>query len=878
MAVSNDKPSDCSKTFKLDEVLPSLRHTCLLDHTFWTTCSASAQVAGLLRDYKDLSQMVCNAAKFVFSEKDEKGKKQDVNASELKRWCDTLPKLLPDRVGADLAKTFDTRFVCVCQAKHEALASSGLNAIASLVTACESGSPGSLSAEEQQQLLLKIPKANALKSLVSSFLEVVGWAAHDKLSITDAVSFVAALELTSKHLQSVSADKTCQDDLSKSGLLRAGPWLSEVTRKAMSSVLDLFQSANRSRQLGTDKLRVVKMPDLTDADAYCKVGLRAVGQLAQLTRELEADIKKMHDVRSAMTQLKSTKFCPKEGPPAVSVIDAWSKQSGSDPLQPSGFENTSNEAVKMYSFHVAAVASVCLLRSEQLQAETPDKKSMKDLANLSATLKLKLDGLPEDCKALKKSGASLLAECESKSKGVAKRHVSEEGGRQKGSDKKLALAKEGKEPQKAKEEKEPQKVEAGKAEKANAESSGRKSETETKDGNDKGKGEDSTMDFASLFTESKKEKKEKRKKKDKSDKKDSKKDKKDKKAKKKEKKDKEGKKDKKELKEGQRSEEARKKEKKSHKQDDVDPEKKKRKREEKTPERKRVLREHGSGDAALMLSASSRVTCPEDIVDGALLPKLAKENFQSFKAASPASPMAFGLSPEKADGLELTWGSCCSGSEGVHYVVAAVEDALNDLGYYVKFKHMFSCESNKHKREWVQHVLKMGNVFQSPVDWKCAEYGCVFSDISYMRDKVAMCEHHQQDCPIVGVDFLFIGTSCKDLSRANSSVDRSKLVFSQEKSKGGSAQTFKGFIEYCQGHRPTCVLYENVDSIDDKISNSAETNLTLLMQAMGDIGYQGQKVLTDAAQFGLPCRRRRMYILFVRPDSPKLGMHSDGAI
>lgn len=174
MAVSNDKPSDCSKTFKLDEVLPSLRHTCLLDHTFWTTCSASAQVAGLLRDYKDLSQMVCNAAKFVFSEKDEKGKKQDVNASELKRWCDTLPKLLPDWVGADLAKTFDTRFVCVCQAKHEALASSGLNAIASLVTACESGSPGSLSAEEQQQLLLKIPKANALKSLVSSFLEVTG--------------------------------------------------------------------------------------------------------------------------------------------------------------------------------------------------------------------------------------------------------------------------------------------------------------------------------------------------------------------------------------------------------------------------------------------------------------------------------------------------------------------------------------------------------------------------------------------------------------------------------------------------------------------------------------------------------------------------------
>ena len=172
-------------------------------------------------------------------------------------------------------------------------------------------------------------------------------------------------------------------------------------------------------------------------------------------------------------------------------------------------------------------------------------------------------------------------------------------------------------------------------------------------------------------------------------------------------------------------------------------------------------RANGSGDAALMLSASSRVTCPEDIVDGALLPKLAKENFQSFKAACPASPMAFGLSPEKADGLELTWGSCCSGSEGVHYVVAAVEDALNDLGYYVKFKHMFSCESNKHKREWVQHVLKMGNVFQSPVDWKCAEYGCVFSDISYMGTKWPCANITSRIAPLSVLTFCSLGPAAR---------------------------------------------------------------------------------------------------------------------
>ena len=94
---------------------------------------------------------------------------------------------------------------------------------------------------------------------------------------------------------------------------------------------------------------------------------------------------------------------------------------------------------------------------------------------------------------------------------------------------------------------------------------------------------------------------------------------------------------------------------------------------------------------------------------------------------------------------------------------------------------------------------------------------------------------------------LVIGTSCKDLSRANTSVDRKKQVLSQTTSKGGSAHVVS--------HSPLMIVYETVDAVDDKVSALTETTLSLL-----EHGYRGQKVMTDAREFGLPCRRRRLYV------------------
>ena len=295
--------------------------------------------------------------------------------------------------------------------------------------------------------------------------------------------------------------------------------------------------------------------------------------------------------------------------------------------------------------------------------------------------------------------------------------------------------------------------------------------------------------------------------------------------------------------------------------------------------RPRTLKRESS-DVQVLRAASSRVTSPQAIVDGTLLPELAEQNLAGFESILQAGhPLAAGFpaNSDHMDHVELTWGSACSGSEGVHFAIEACNLAMAKKGVPVTFTHAFSCENNKPKQAWINDVLNAGKLFGGRDCYDPGLPGCIFCDIRDLGSDMSKCYRHSQNCPVPTVDCLFLGTSCKDLSRANSSVDRSKLVLSQEKSRGASAQTFRGMLAYCKGHRPVLVVYENVDSIDDKISTACETNLSLLMKAMKDLGYEGQKVLTDGQEFGLPCRRRRLYILFIDTKSRKVDLKSQAS-
>lgn len=152
----------------------------------------------------------------------------------------------------------------------------------------------------------------------------------------------------------------------------------------------------------------------------------------------------------------------------------------------------------------------------------------------------------------------------------------------------------------------------------------------------------------------------------------------------------------------------------------------------------------------------------------------------------------------------LSWGSACSGSEGLHYIFNALE--LNYVNF--SFTHCFSCESDAQKQQWIKAVIEEGTEGTDR---------CIFSDISEIGSlqATAFCTTHQRHCSVPCCDIFVCGTSCKDISIQGSLKGRAAgaPVLESSWSPGGSAQTFRGFLGYVSWAKPAVVLFENVDNI-----------------------------------------------------------------
>ena len=161
--------------------------------------------------------------------------------------------------------------------------------------------------------------------------------------------------------------------------------------------------------------------------------------------------------------------------------------------------------------------------------------------------------------------------------------------------------------------------------------------------------------------------------------------------------------------------------------------------------------------------------------------------------------------------------------------------------------------------------------FQTPSE--SSDQPCVFCDITTMGQVMAPCVSHGphgSECYVPAVDLLIVGTSCKDLSKANPNKAKNKNVLSQTTSRGGSAQTFRGLLSYVDSQRPPLIVFENVDSLAEDSSSSGVSNMDVLKHEFSVRGYQAQATICEASKFGLPCRRRRLYVFFAQMVSNSL--------
>lgn len=232
------------------------------------------------------------------------------------------------------------------------------------------------------------------------------------------------------------------------------------------------------------------------------------------------------------------------------------------------------------------------------------------------------------------------------------------------------------------------------------------------------------------------------------------------------------------------------------------------------------------GVKACEQGADSRQVPGTSLLDGSWLQDVARENLNLVMQMAPH---------RKPCGVAtLTWGSMCSGSEGPAWVIAALNQLFEMESVDFKLEHVFSCEANAEKRKWIHATASLAEpALRSLACERCgeplpeldlqsllqaAEAPCVFNDILDMCAAQAECwEHGPGKCHVRSVDLLIVGTSCKDMSRANPGSVRQETVLKATESKGGSAQTFRGLMNYVERHRPLMILFENVDAMEDMI-------------------------------------------------------------
>ena len=269
---------------------------------------------------------------------------------------------------------------------------------------------------------------------------------------------------------------------------------------------------------------------------------------------------------------------------------------------------------------------------------------------------------------------------------------------------------------------------------------------------------------------------------------------------------------------------------------------------------------------------------------GDLLQQLATEQVAQFRQVSSKLPWG------TLRGRQ-TWGSLCSGSEGAHFVVAAIQSALQasrgelestsqgegtaigqdsseamakDPSEELLFDQCFACESNAQKRTWIDRVVNT----QRRKDGK--PLVCVFDDITKMHTQTAYCCAHEKRCPIPDVTFLFVSTSCKDLSSLSNNKPSTKPVLGKLTSPGGSADTFRGFLSYLDSHSCKIIFYENSDNLEDTGTASGKVgNHDVFMSELTSRSYESQGMLLNARMFGLPQSRRRFFSVHVKVEDHK---------
>lgn len=197
-------------------------------------------------------------------------------------------------------------------------------------------------------------------------------------------------------------------------------------------------------------------------------------------------------------------------------------------------------------------------------------------------------------------------------------------------------------------------------------------------------------------------------------------------------------------------------------------------------------------------------------------------------------------------------GTMCSGTDVCVEVLASAVQAGGGIG----ISHMFSCEISPPKQQWILTMSQPGPpkyLFENVLDFAASQG----------RGNVgAFCMRSQRRHSAPATDIVYMGFSCKDVSRLNVNRIASGGCIRDRSLRTGS--TLDGGMCYVVARRPRLVLLENVASLDDASKSSGLSNADDLFAHFSKIGYYLVSAIYDARKHGAVQRRTRWWGIAMR--------------
>jgi len=212
---------------------------------------------------------------------------------------------------------------------------------------------------------------------------------------------------------------------------------------------------------------------------------------------------------------------------------------------------------------------------------------------------------------------------------------------------------------------------------------------------------------------------------------------------------------------------------------------------------------------------------------------------------------------ESFGGKSFTVGTACSGSDVVMVALSELSEFWAEtFGTKISIRHVFSCESDVGKQNWIRR--------QFP------DCESIISDTAHLSGDFAPLAGSSQLVKLQSVDLYIAGFICK--SRARNNPNRAQNKHCVQTGEGLTGESFKSVVGFVERHRPRAALLENVDQLaEGETPGSAEgSDAEWITKFFKRIGYNCEYYHIVARLYGSFPRRDRLFWLALRSDVQKV--------